>query len=205
MKFIISDHSTSKVYHLAGCPHAARIKYQNRMEISRERANVLGYRRCKCCGNLKDTIRVLTTNIEFLGTGREMDVTYQPKTDTVYIRTKIGFWKTFWKDDAGLLLYHLNRYDSSKSAEELSHAAFHRQQDVKATESLEKILSYIEKHDQAKEIIADDYRKLPQKTAKQRKYYRQAESRNRRSQVNRIFAIFSEIEKGNNLAQYSFC
>lgn len=94
----------------------------------------------------------------------------------------------------GLLLYHLNCYDNSKTTEELSYAAFHRQQDVKATESLEKILSYIEKHDQAKEIIADDYRKLPQKTAKQRRYYRQAESRNRRSEIDRIFELFSKIE-----------
>lgn len=134
-----------------------------------------------------------------------MDVSYDKKTDTLFIRTETGFWKTFWKDDIGLLLYHLNCFDKSKSTEQLSHAAFHRQGDVPPTESLEKILTYIENHDLAKQIIADDYRKLPQRTRKQRKYYRQAESRNRRQQINRVFAIFADLEKGNNLARYACC
>lgn len=205
MKFIISDHSREKVYHQAGCPHVARIKYHHRMDISRERANVLGYRKCKCCGNLKGSIRALATSLDMLGRGRGMAITYQPKTDTVYIRTEIGLWKAFWRDDAGLLLYHLNRFDNEKTTEELSHAAFHRQTDVRATESFGRLVNYIEDHDKAKQIIADDYRKLPQRTRKQRKYYRQAESRNRRDQLNRVFAAFASIEQGTNLAQYAFC
>ena len=205
MKVIISDHSRAKVYHRVGCPHAARIMHKHRMDIPVTRADALGYRKCKCCGNLRGSIRALTVSPEKLGEGRNMDVSYDKKTDTLFIRTETGFWKTFWKDDIGLLLYHLNCFDKSKSTEQLSHAAFHRQGDVPPTESLEKILTYIENHDLAKQIIADDYRKLPQRTRKQRKYYRQAESRNRRQQINRVFAIFVDLEKGNNLARYACC
>ena len=134
-----------------------------------------------------------------------MDVSYNKKTDILYIRTEIGLWKTFWRGNIGLVLYHLNRFDKNKSTEQLSHAAFHRQGDVPPTAALEKILAYIENHDRAKQIIADDYRKLPQRTKKQRKYYRQAESRNRRQQINRVFAILTDLEKGNDLARYACC
>ena len=205
MKFIISDHSRAKVYHRIGCPHVARIMDKNRVDISIGRANILGYRKCKCCGNLKGSIRALAVSPENLGIGRNMDVTYQPKTDTLYIRTEIGFWKTYWKADIGLLFYHLNRFDKEKTTEELSRAAFHRQADVHPTQSLERILSYIESHDLAKQIIAEDYRKLPQRTKRQQKYYRQAESKHKRTQVNRLFAIFAELEQGSDLAKYACC
>lgn len=205
MKVIISDHSVAKVYHRVGCPHAARIMYKHRMDISVTCADALGYRKCKCCGNLRGSIRALTVSPEKLGEGRNMEVSYNKKTDTLYIRTAIGLWKTFWRGDIGLVLYHLNRFDNNKSTEQLSHAAFHRQGDVPPTAALEKILAYIENHDRAKQIIADDYRKLPQRTRKQRKYYHQAESRNRRQQINRVFAIFADLEKGNNLARYACC
>ena len=175
------------------------------MDIPVTRADVLGYRKCKCCGNLRGSIRALTASPERLGEGRNMDVSYNKKTDILYIRTEIGLWKTFRRDNIGLVLYHLNYFDKSKSTEQLSHAAFHRQGDVPPTESLEKILTYIENHDRAKQIIADDYRKLPQRTKKQRKYYRQAESRNRKQQINRVFAIFADLEKGNDLARYACC
>ena len=195
MKVIISDHSRAKVYHRIGCPHAARIMHKHRMDIPVTRADALGYRKCKCCGNLRGSIRALTVSPEKLGEGRNMDVSYNKKTDILYIRTEIGLWKTFWRGNIGLVLYHLNRFDKNKSTEQLSHAAFHRQGDVPPTAALEKILAYIENHDRAKQIIADDYRKLPQRTRKQRKYYRQAESRNRRQQINRVFAIFADLEK----------
>ena len=202
MKVIVSDHSKEMVYHRTGCPHAARIKTKYRMNFSSNQARVMGYRRCKCCGNLRGTIRALTVSPEKLGAGRNLSVTYDRKSDTAYIRTEIGFWKVFWKEGFGLLLYHLNRFDNSKTTEALSRDAFHRQKDVLPTESLDEILTYIEAHDRAMQIIADDYRKLPQRTKKQRKYFRQAESRHRRRQINRVFALFSDLEQGKNTANF---
>lgn len=114
MKVIISDHSREKIYHHIGCPHVKRITAQHRMDITIGWANVHGYRKCKCCCNLKGTIRALTNSLEVLGAGRDMEITYQPVTDTLYMRTANGFWKTFWYKDQGLLLYHLNCYDASK-------------------------------------------------------------------------------------------
>ena len=205
MKLIISDCSREKVYHLTGCPHASRITDRHRMDITPARANVLGYRKCKCCGNLKGTIRALTSSLETLGAGRKMTITYQKKTDTIYMRTAIGFWKAFWKDDAGLILYHLNHYDLGKTDEELSWAPFHRQKDVPPTMSLDKLLVYIEEHDRAKQIIAEDYKKLPQRTKKQKKYYRIAERQDKRRQVRRVFDILESLEAERRAKEGSLC
>ena len=205
MKVIISDRSREKVYHHEGCPHAVRITGEHRMDITINRANVLGYRRCRCCGNLKGIIRALPYSLWTVGNDRSMEITHQSKTDTVYARTDAGFWKIFWKEPVGLVLYHLNHYDPGKSTEELSRKEFHRQRDVRPTESMVQLFNYIEKHDRAKQIIAEDYRKLPQRTKKQRRYYRQAENRHKRMQADRVLALFADMEKGTNLAQYSFC
>ena len=100
-----------------------------------------------------------------------------------------------WKENCGLLLYHLNRFDPQRSTKQLSWGDFHRQKDVKATPYIENILSYVEDHDRAKGIIAEDYRRLPQQTRRQRKYYRQAERRERRNQVRRVWDIFEALER----------
>lgn len=179
---IISYHSTAKVYHQRGCWHIKRIKNQHRMHLTNKAALKYGYRPCKCCGNLKGTIRSLSVSLESLEKDRNLKLEYDSITDTLYIRTETGFWKIYWKERAGLLLYHLNNYETEKTMEELKSGDFHRQRDVYETEYLQNILTYIEKHDRAKKIIADDYRNLPKKTKKERMYYRKAERREKRKQ-----------------------
>ena len=83
---------------------------------------------------------------------------------------------------------------------------FHRQVDVKATESMEKIVEYVAAHDRAKVIIMDDYRKLPKTTKKQKKYYRAAERREKKRTRERLDSIFATLERAENgLKEYSFC
>ena len=55
-------------------------------------------------------------------------------------------------------------------------------------------LQYIVKHDAAKKIEQIDYKNLPQKTKKQKKYYRQAENRAKRKSINNVLNIFAELE-----------
>ena len=195
MKVITSDCSKQKVYHMIGCQHARRITDKHRIVYTRHEAVNQGFRPCKCCCNLKGSIRAITSSLDATGRGRHMELTHNTKTNTLYMRTENGFWKTFWKDGQGLLLYHLNRYSADRSTAALSHEAFHHQADVKPTYSLEKILDYVENHDKAMLIIADDYRKLPQRTKKQKKYYRQAKRRSERMQVRRVFDIFASLER----------
>ena len=73
-----------------------------------------------------------------------------------------------------------------------------------------KLMRYIADHDRAKRIIRDDYRKLPQYTKRQRKYYRQAERRVRmaeqRQSRQRMEDLFREIEaKDPEMRKLAFC
>lgn len=58
-----------------------------------------------------------------------------------------------------------------------------------------KLFDYAIAHDKAKIIMMDDYRKLPQATHKQKKYYKQAKNKERRKQVRNIFALFDKLEQ----------
>lgn len=195
MKVITSYHSGEKVFHIAGCHYVRRISDKYRMDMSRHEALVQGLRPCRCCCSLKGSIAAFTTSLENSGRARNLELTHNNKTKTLYIRTANGFWKTYWKNGDGLLLYHLNKYDAGKSTEELCSGPFHRQCDVKATYSMETILNYVEQHDKAMVIIADDYRKLPQKTKKQKMYFKKAKRRYERMQVRRVYDLFEALDR----------
>jgi len=67
-----------------------------------------------------------------------------------------------------------------------------------------KHLQYIVKHDAAKKVEQIDYKNLPQRTKKQKKYYRQAENRARRKSVSRVLDLFAELEVKGELTRASF-
>ncbi len=72
---------------------------------------------------------------------------------------------------------------------------YHRQKDVKATQSLQKIIEYIAAHDKAKMIIVDDYHNLPQKTKRQKKYYKIAKKKAAQKQEKRMDMLFAKVEQ----------
>ena len=85
------------------------------------------------------------------------------------ISTENGFWKFFMKDDLGkYVLYHRNVYEKGMPFIAATKGDFHRQADVKADESMANLVKYVVAHDEAKAIIKDDYRKLPQQTRQQK-------------------------------------
>lgn len=83
---------------------------------------------------------------------------------------------------------------------------FHRQMDVKPTESMEKIVDYIVAHERAKVTIMNDYRKLPRSTKKQKRYYKAAKRKDRQNAARRVENIFTTLEQPQiELKKYSFC
>lgn len=121
-------------------------------------------------------------------------------SDTLFIRTEFGFWKIY-QMDRGFVLYHCSKYDRTKTFEALMHDVFHRQCDVLAYESLFKLINYIVEHDRAKRIILEDYKKLPQRTKKQKKYYKKAEQRARRLQIRRVDMLLDSLKTGKPVKQ----
>ena len=53
-------------------------------------------------------------------------------------------------------------------------SVFHCQRDVLETDSVLSLVNYVIKHDKAKKIMQEDYRNLPRRTKKQKRYYEQA-------------------------------
>ena len=58
----------------------------------------------------------------------------------------------------------------------------------------ERYVNYILDHDNAKKIMATDYRNLPKQTKKQKKYYNQAKKRERKKSTRRVLELFDKIE-----------
>ena len=83
------------------------------------------------------------------------------------------------------------------------HDEYHRQTDVPMDESLLKLVYYIEEHDWAKRIIIEDYKKLPQRTKKQRKYYKRAEQKARKMQIQRVDMLLDSLKLGMPVRQWA--
>lgn len=196
-----------RIYHKFGCIYARRIKPDNRKEMSINVAERKHYHECKYCSGLQGDVKLHKTAFETWTRKKKANFTYRNETDTLYIQTEIGFWKVFLKEEIGkYLLYHRNTYSAEMSFDEAINGDFHRQYDVKATDSMEKLVEYIVAHDRAKITIMDDYRKLPRNTKKQKRYYKAAERRDRRNAVRRVDAIFATIEEAQaGMKRWSIC
>lgn len=90
-----------------------------------------------------------------------------------------------------------NTFDANTDYQDLIRGEFHRQKDVKQTDSLVKLVEYIDAHDKAKVVIQDDYHNLPRRTKKQKKYYKQAERKVKREAVKRMDTLFAMLERQN--------
>ena len=197
MEYVLSLATNKKhvVYHTEACPYAKRIKYKNKMMISSRQISSAGYEPCACCNN---DSRYLKPRVKFFkGKGYSDLEIKQVGNYVVYVRTNVGFWKVFLAEDRDYILFHRNVYEKEKSFDELIIGSYHRQSDVKGTSSLERIFNYIREHDKAKVIMDEDWRKLPTRTKKQKKYYKSAEKRDKKRQVRNVFSLFAQLEADN--------
>ncbi len=184
------------IYHRPECIYARRIKTKNKMTVEAKR--VRGSSRfcpCKYCSGLAGDIRIRRDQLWKQQDPKNMAFYYNKRENVFFIRTEIGFWKIAPTDyDDNYLLFHLNHFSKDVSAESMMRWAFHRQNDVKPNPSLDSLIYYIDQHDRAKQIIRDDYRKLPRKTKKQKKYYKQAKRKECQRRARRLDSIFDAIE-----------
>ncbi|MCR5746429.1 MAG: hypothetical protein K6G03_01865 [Lachnospiraceae bacterium] len=205
MRAYISDTGRSKVYHISGCPYEKRIAYKNLIVMNVTQARKAGLHACTCCSGLKGYMKYHGESIETYALENDLKYKYDEDSDTLYIKTDMGFWKIFYVEHLGFCLNHANRFDINKTIYELSKGEFHKQRDTKPAESPMKHIVYLTEHDRAKKIINDDYRKLPQKTKRQRKYYKIAKRREPYRQARRVDDIFRQLEAQSDIKKYSVC
>ncbi len=120
----------------------------------------------------------------------------------LYVLTDMAAWKiAYGYHYDWFKLLHCPFDGKPISMEEAKTAHYHVQGDVPRNQSLYKHIRYIVKHDEAKKVEQIDYKNLPQRTKKQKKYYRQAENRAKRKSVNRVLDLFAELEAKEGYAR----
>lgn len=190
---VISKNSKDMIYHDESCPYAKRISKKYRRCKTEKSLQEKGYRACSYCGGLHGFF------LKYDPTADDPIASYDRKDKALCFRTDVGFWKVLEQGDYPTYrLWHLNRKDFDPNVESkfLMRRSFHRQADVQSTLNMGKIIQYIRDHDKAKKIMADDWKKLPKTTSKQKKYYKQAKRRARRKENKRIDELFKKLEKG---------
>ncbi len=70
---------------------------------------------------------------------------------------------------------------------------FHRQWDAGTAYQPDKLVRYAEKHDEAIKVIEDDYRKLPRRTRRGKRYYENARRRANQMYERRLDELFAQI------------
>ena len=65
---------------------------------------------------------------------------------------------------------------------------------MNAHPQFDSLVQYIFQHDRDKEIAADDYRKLPQQTKKQKQYFRHHKKMAEKAKRKRLDELFKQIE-----------
>ena len=139
--------------------------------------------------------RKYAPGIEYLANKRGVQIEFDG-TD-LYILTDIAAWKISYVEyfDRYKLL-HCPFDKKPLTMEEAKTAHYHVQRDVAKNQSPYYHLEYILRHDEAKKLMQVSYKKLPKVTKQQKKYYRQAENREKRNSIKRVWKLFAELESG---------
>ena len=196
MNRIISLKTQQRVYHKDGCPYVAKISGKFKKWVNIELPQYKYYRPCKYCGGMRGWARIFHKRPERESKEKGIDCIYHEKSGCILMKTKVGFWKVYWQPQTKrFLLFHKNgELDPTKSIRDLLHENFHRQGDFKPSIDFDSVTNYIANHDKNKEIAEKDYRKLPQKTKKQKKIFKHYASKARRDYAKRMDALFDSIK-----------
>ena len=198
---IISKKSKEKVFHEETCVYVKRMNKKYRQFIHSDQALARGYRECSwCCGLHGAYVKMQHDPIIYGEKPRKnMTESWDRIDKALCFRTDCGFWKVLNnKGDGMYRLWHLNQnhFESNLTDKELMRRVFHRQKDVSETKNIGNLIRYIAEHDKAKKIIEKDWKQLPKKTPKQKKYFKQAQKREQKKQRERIDKLFEKLEKG---------
>ena len=138
--------------------------------------------------------RKYAPGIEHLANKRGVQIEFDD-TD-LYILTDMAAWKISYVEyfDRYKLL-HCPFDKKPLTMVEAKTAHYHVQRDVAKNQSPYNHLEYILRHDEAKKLMQVSYKKLPKVTKQQKKYYRQAENREKRNSIKRVWNLFAKLEE----------
>ena len=138
--------------------------------------------------------RKYAPGMEYLANKRGVQIEFDD-TD-LYILTDMAAWKISYVQyfDRYKLL-HCPFDKNPLTMVEAKTAHYHVQRDVAKNQSPYNHLEYILRHDEAKKLMQVSYKKLPKVTKQQKKYYCQAENREKRNSIKRVWNLFAKLEE----------
>lgn len=138
--------------------------------------------------------RKYAPGIEYLANKRGVQIEFDD-TD-LYIITDMAAWKISYVEYSDRYkLLHCPFDKNPLTMGEAKTAHYHVQRDVAKNQSPYNHLEYILRHDEAKKLMQVSYKKLPKVTKQQKKYYRQAENREKRNSIKRVWNLFAKLEE----------
>ena len=193
MSVVYMSRKAGKVFHELWCPYIARLDRSEYITIDEGKAVHDGYCPCKFCRSVKGYVY----KYKDLEGG---EVSYDPVDDALCVKTNVGFWKVLWSESSlEWRLFHMNHagwkgFDANKPAKELMRGSFHRQEDMKTSRSLTRILEYIIRHDKDYYWVKiHGVDKLPRKTKKQKKYYKRVKKIQQKDAVRRVYELLDSV------------
>lgn len=192
---VIVSRQQKKIFHNYKCYYVKNIKKKNKIQMSIDSALDRGYCPCKVCQGISGWI-MWHPELKDQNDSDYLKISLSKDKKTMFIRTEMGFWKIYLNKKTFLFeLWHLNQFKKNKPDSYLTGQKFHRQTDATPSQNLDSLLDYVEKHDKAKKIIQNDYKKLPNKTKREKYYYRCAKNREAERRGRRVDKLFKKLDR----------
>lgn len=188
---IVSLGINSMIYHKPGCRYVERIKYKNRISLTKHDAKIEGYHVCRYCNSMNHHYMVEHNKLDFYSRCKKLQFNYID--GILYVKSEIGCWKLVYvRREEKIALYHRNTSTKPLDFEHPQYEAYHRQEDKPFCNSIEGYLYYIYEHDKYKAAIerGETVTKFSSK-----KYARYEAKAQRKRQNKRLDHLFRIIER----------
>jgi len=166
----------TNIYHKPGCGYEKRILSKNRMEMSKEQAQVQGYCACQYCNSMNYQYKKENEIIKQFAEQKDMEFKYAD--GLLYVKTINSLWKLVYSmKEEKIALYHRNSSDSPVDMNNLEIEKFHRQKDILYMNTIHGCLNYIYEHDKYRRAVENGEKNIHYSS---KKYEQKAKKSERR-------------------------
>ncbi|MGF7012300.1 hypothetical protein M2145_001008 [Lachnospiraceae bacterium PF1-21] len=194
-----SKRSKRKVFHYQGCPYEKRLSPANTVYFHTDTDAVdAGYTSCKCCSRMRKLFKTEKEKINRIVATSKLRI--RLLGEELYIETPVASWKlVLERQKQGrpkkLVLYHNNSavYRRLPTENGLARHNYHLQTDVSKS-TISEYLTYITRHDDWRLEILDDYKKMPNRTRKQKNNYNRRKKRAKKEAVHYVCNLIEKLQ-----------
>lgn len=192
-KRIVSFQSRAKVCHKPGCKYTKRIKASNYLVMTKQEADVLGYRICQCCNSMNHLIQTENNTLNYYK--KQYNMAFKYINGILYVKTELNCWKLIYSRSAEkIVIYHRNASEREIDFERPDQENYHLQIDIKYVKNIQNALKYIYEHDK---YWMSEQRGSTISHFSSKKYEKQAKKRQRKHSIEKVDKLFRLLETQN--------